>query len=461
MNGTVTFGGDDKQTPQQEQRWKVVGKRKYGAYHRGGRAWPREAGEQADGNAVDGAAKTLKDHQSNFVTKKAHIKLFYNSKIKTFLQGAFHISKVGKKQVESLDESKALIRDLAGQLGRVSQNGETLLSSLEGDSYSLEECRLFILQWAKELNNLSQLCGAPDVCESWEQYEEKKETHPEEADRRLKAAQKLLSSWATQLDTQPQDSVHPSEDVRVVLEDLGRQWKRGHLANMLPAMDFIMWSVLQDTSTQGDIPQLWLKTKQRFKSRGAVEHIPDTVWNFFHESSVDVSLDPDTAHPDFSMSPDKKRVRVKNFEENLQNPRWDDCRSPRKFDGWWCVQGSQGFSSGRAYWEVGVAGKQDWRVGVVRESAPKNGFIDLNTQSGYCTLRFQRGELRALSVPARDLPLPHPLTKLGVYLDMEEGQVSFYDAVKRRHIYTFNETFTEKMYPVFGTVETDMELVIL
>ncbi|XP_063049621.1 butyrophilin subfamily 2 member A2-like [Engraulis encrasicolus] len=354
-------------------------------------------------------------------------------------------------------------------LGIVPQDGETLLSSLEGDSYSLEECRLFILQWAKELNNLPQVHSVePLMCESWEQYEEKKETHPEEADRRLKAAQKLLSSWATQLDTQPQDSVHPSEDVRVVLEDLGRQWKRGHLANMLPAMDFIMWSVLQDTPTQGGIPPLWLKTKQRFKSQGAVEHIPDTVYSVLEDDliydnlfTVDVSLDPDTAHPDFSMSPDKKRVRVKNFEENRQNPRWDDCRSPRKFDGWWCVQGSQGFCSGRAYWEVGVAGKQDWRVGVVRESAPKNGFIDLNTQSGYWTLRFQRGELRALSVPARDLPLPHPLTKLGVYLDMEEGQVSFYDAVKRRHIYTFNETFTEKMFPVFGTVETDSELVIL
>ncbi|XP_063049622.1 uncharacterized protein LOC134444087 [Engraulis encrasicolus] len=422
---------------------------------------------------------------------------------------ASHISEPDKNQVKSLDKSEALISDLAGQLSRVSQNGETLLSSLKEDSYSLKECRLFILQWAKELNNLPQFC---ELCDSWEQYQEKKETHPEEADRRLKAAQKLLSSWATQLDTQPQDSVHPSEDVRGVLEDLGRQWKRGHLANMLPAMDFIMWSVLKDTSSQGGIPQLWLRSKQRFKSQGAVNYIPDTAAlkrmliashcednevyggkgrrrrrRFGHfiyplprpvepgrevhygeaeveaaaEERMEVSLEPDTAHPDFILSHDKKRVRVKNFEESLKWPLWDNSRSLHKHAGWWCVQGSQGFCSGRAYWEVGVAGKQDWRVGVVKALAAKNGFIDLNTRSGYWTLRFQRGELRALSVPARDLPLPHPLTKLGVYLDMEEGQVSFYDAVKRRHIYTFNETFTEKMYPVFGTVETDSELVIL
>lgn len=125
------------------------------------------------------------------------------------------------------------------------------------------------------------------------------------------------------------------------------------------------------------------------------------------------------------------------------------------------MQATQGFSSGRAYWEVDVTGKKDWRLGVARETAPKNGFIDLNTQSGYWTLRLQRDELRALSVPAKDLPMPHPLTKVGVYLDMEEGQLSFYNAVRRSHIYTFNQSFPERVFPIFGTIETDTKLTLL
>ncbi|KAG5282929.1 hypothetical protein AALO_G00036270 [Alosa alosa] len=377
--------------------------------------------------------------------------------LKTFLQRTLHISTRSKShKVETLEESKAIIRELAAQLGRVSQCGENLQSSSVDDSYSLAECRLFILQWAKELDSLPQVSGPVELCESWEQYEEVEKTHPEQADRRLKTAQKLLSIWASELEERPQGSVCAAEDVRSVLEDLGRRWKRGQLPNMLPALDFIMWSVLQDKPLKGGIPYLWLKSKQRFRSQGAVDHIPDIVWNMFTESYVNIVLDQNTAHPDFVFSPDRRQVRVRQFGE-----RQGASRSRDRFDGWWCVLGTEGFSSGRAYWEVGVVGKEDWRLGVVRGSAPKNGFIDLNTRSGYWTLRLQRDSLRALSVPAKDLPLSQPLSTVGVYLDMEEGQLSFYDAERRRHIYTFNHSFKEEVFPIVGTIEIDTDLIIL
>lgn len=81
---------------------------------------------------------------------------------------------------------------------------------------------------------------------------------------------------------------------------------------------------------------------------------------------------------------------------------------------------------------------------------------------GYWNLRLQLGTIIALTEPVTKLYLPTP-SKIGVYLDIEEGQVSFYDAEKRRHIYTFSADFSgaENIYPMFGTIETDREMVIL
>lgn len=106
--------------------------------------------------------------------------------------------------------------------------------------------------------------------------------------------------------------------------------------------------------------------------------------------------------------------------------------------------------------------KHEWRVGVVKESAPRNGYASMNTKAGYWNLRLQLGTVMALTEPVTKLNLQSP-SKLGVYLDIEEGHVSFYDAEKQRHIYTFNTDFneTENIYPMFGTVETDRALVIL
>ncbi|KAM9447867.1 E3 ubiquitin-protein ligase TRIM69-like isoform 1-T1 [Salvelinus alpinus] len=370
--------------------------------------------------------------------------------VKNFLKGPSRITTLETSQSPSLDECKAIIRELATELHRISKYQDNFTTSHE-DGYSLAECQQFILQWAEELSILPKISvgqsrSSPKALRTcWEDYEVEERTSPKEAEGRLADAQCIVSEWAAGLQSRKQDSVCPGEDVCLVLQDLEGQWKRGKLPNMLPVMDFLIWTVLQEQPQEGSIPELWFKPKQRFKH------------------SVDILLDPESANPDFIVSNNQKRVRVGKIIESKHDPRdgHGHYRASHKYDGWWCALGTQGFTKGRHYWEVGVEGKTDWRIGIARESAPRRGFVELNTSTGYWTLRMQVSRLKALTVPAVDIKIPEHLKKIGVYLDIEEGQLSFYDVVARSHIYTFNDTFSEQVYPVFGTVETDRDLVIL
>lgn len=170
-------------------------------------------------------------------------------------------------------------------------------------------------------------------------------------------------------------------------------------------------------------------------------------------SVVEVTLDLDTANPDLLISTDEKRMRCGFQRKDVPNYH-------QRFDGWWCAVGVEGFSSGRQYWEVEV-GERDWRLGVAKESALRKGFKSLNTNTGYLTLRLERGtELKALTVPFTALPPGLIPRKVGIYLDYDHGQLSFFDVDKHLHIYTYNESFTEKLFPLFGTVEIIKDLVI-
>ncbi|XP_053350997.1 butyrophilin subfamily 1 member A1-like [Clarias gariepinus] len=160
--------------------------------------------------------------------------------------------------------------------------------------------------------------------------------------------------------------------------------------------------------------------------------------------SVDVTLDPDTAHPLLILSDDGKEVRGGVTEQNLPD-------TPQRFTNYPCVVGKQSFSSGRFYYEVQVSGKIKWRLGVMRENINRKEWITLRPQDGVWTVALRdENEYKALADPRVPLTLREKVKKVGVFVDYEEGLVSFYDVNSRSHIYSFTgQTFTEKLYPVF------------
>uniref|UniRef100_A0A3Q3L359 Si:dkey-46i9.6 n=1 Tax=Labrus bergylta TaxID=56723 RepID=A0A3Q3L359_9LABR len=157
----------------------------------------------------------------------------------------------------------------------------------------------------------------------------------------------------------------------------------------------------------------------------------------------DVTLDPDSANPWLQLSQDRHQVRHLGAWQDLPD-------HPDRFDTVVIVLARDGFTSGRHYWEVQVGDKDDWYMGVARSSVNRKGRISVSTTQGYWALAMKKGQgYRVSTSPPILLTLDPKPKRVGVYVDYEEGQVSFYDVRARTHIYTIKDTFREKILPFF------------
>ncbi|XP_061107139.1 E3 ubiquitin-protein ligase TRIM39-like [Conger conger] len=161
--------------------------------------------------------------------------------------------------------------------------------------------------------------------------------------------------------------------------------------------------------------------------------------------SVGVVLDPDTAHPWLALSADGGGVGDGEQEQDVPD-------GPLRFDRAPCVLAQDAFSSGRRYWEVQVGDKTSWDLGVARASITRKGGVTLSPGYGFWALCVRGGsEYQACADPPLPLPLRERPRTVGVFLDYEAGQVSFYNVGARTHIYSFTDcSFTEPLYPYFS-----------
>ncbi|XP_076132358.1 erythroid membrane-associated protein-like isoform X1 [Alosa pseudoharengus] len=163
------------------------------------------------------------------------------------------------------------------------------------------------------------------------------------------------------------------------------------------------------------------------------------------ENAVDISLDPDTAGPLLILSADGKRVWL--GDSQLRRPS-----SSKRFDVP-IVLGKQGFSTGRFYFEVLVKGVTSWYLGVTRESSNRKGSIIPRPQIGHWTIR-QNAQKEFLALADNRVTF-NPLSRVervGVFVDYEAGEVSFYNAGMWVWdlLYSFNHVhFNDTIYPFF------------
>ncbi|XP_058533702.1 E3 ubiquitin-protein ligase TRIM58 isoform X2 [Ochotona princeps] len=158
---------------------------------------------------------------------------------------------------------------------------------------------------------------------------------------------------------------------------------------------------------------------------------------------VDVKLDPATAHPSLLLTADLRSVQDGEHWRAVPG-------NPERFDTWPCVLGLQTFSSGRHYWEVAVGEGAEWGLGVCRDAVARKGEHTPSPEHGvWAVWLLREDEYLVLASPPVPRARPRRPRCVGVFLDYEAGEVSFYDAPAGVHIYTFSHLFSGALRPYF------------
>uniref|UniRef100_A0A2K5IY19 RING-type E3 ubiquitin transferase n=1 Tax=Colobus angolensis palliatus TaxID=336983 RepID=A0A2K5IY19_COLAP len=216
---------------------------------------------------------------------------------------------------------------------------------------------------------------------------------------------------------------------------------------LLAGASYFLWrqqkekvALSRETEREREMKEIaYAATKQEISLRGIQK------WRKIQYMALDVILDPDTANAILLVSEDQRSV------QRAEEPR-DLPDNPERFEWRYCVLGHENFTSGRHFWEVEVGDRKEWHIGVCSKNVErKKGWVKMTPENGYWTMGLTDGnKYRALTDPRTSLKLPESPRKVGIFLDYETGEISFYNATDGSHIYTFPHTsFSEPLYPVF------------
>ncbi|NXD88126.1 TRI35 protein, partial [Halcyon senegalensis] len=159
---------------------------------------------------------------------------------------------------------------------------------------------------------------------------------------------------------------------------------------------------------------------------------------------VPFSFDPNSAAGWLRLSEDLTSITNGGYRLLVENPE--------RFTSAPCVLGSCSFSTGFHTWEVDLGGIKNWRVGVARRQSGKHWTFHHDARSGFWYIYHLPANdvkmCRASNSVRSETALGN-LKRIRVELDCDEGELSFYDADRNAHIYTFHEKFGGTLFPYF------------
>ncbi|XP_054848832.1 erythroid membrane-associated protein-like isoform X3 [Eublepharis macularius] len=182
------------------------------------------------------------------------------------------------------------------------------------------------------------------------------------------------------------------------------------------------------------------------KLRSEVEELQklciEVQWRRACSNADSVTLDASSAHPNLSITVDKKSFTHEDHTQNLDNPQ--------RFDRIVSVLGSEGFFSGNHYWTVDTGNSTAWDLGVAIRSIQRKGQISLLPIEGFWVLGRSGKDYWAKTDPWTRVTVQRKLSKIGVYLSFQEKEVAFFNIADMSVLFVFKDcSFTEEIFPFF------------
>ncbi|KAM9194464.1 putative E3 ubiquitin-protein ligase TRIML2 [Dugong dugon] len=159
-----------------------------------------------------------------------------------------------------------------------------------------------------------------------------------------------------------------------------------------------------------------------------------------------ITLDPETAHPCLVLYEDLRSVRFGNVQQ-------DASGHPERFDFSATVLGVERFTSGRHYWEVDVEKATNWQLGICKDSVSRQDDMPKARADKVLLTRSVMGMDCTLwgFPPLKRISLRAQMHRVGVFVDCDDGQVSFYNVTERALIYSLSHLpFHGAVRPIFS-----------
>ncbi|XP_038238104.1 butyrophilin subfamily 2 member A1-like [Dermochelys coriacea] len=154
-------------------------------------------------------------------------------------------------------------------------------------------------------------------------------------------------------------------------------------------------------------------------------------------NAVNITLDSDCKHPELSLK-DKNRV-VSTAEKKAHRDL--------------IVVANEGFSEKKQYWEVEVGDKPEWELGVLTENERgklKKEKMEKPPEKEYWSLRLSEGQYHCSWKSDTITPEDKKCPVVGIFLDWEEGMISFYNVEQMCLVVFIIQEFQGKLYPFFN-----------
>ncbi|XP_041521537.1 E3 ubiquitin-protein ligase TRIM17 [Microtus oregoni] len=161
----------------------------------------------------------------------------------------------------------------------------------------------------------------------------------------------------------------------------------------------------------------------------------------------DVVPDPNSAYPYLLLYESRQRRYLS------PPPEGSTPYSKDRFVAYPCAVGQKSFSSGRHYWEVGMnlTGDALWALGVCRDNVSRKDRVPKSPENGFWVVQLSKGKKHLSLLPdSTPITLTEPPSHMGIFLDFQAGEVSFYSVNDGCHLHSFSQAaFPGPLLPFF------------